>query len=152
MTNQINRQIYGSACGYLSMREHGACELSKKLGKKYPEASNKEIQTVLDFLKAKNFQSDTRYIELLIKSRFNKGYGLNMIRAYVMGKDVDMGLFDQIFCSMNLNLDKSCFEFMDKYAHKDRDKLIRKALNRGFSFDQIKNSLKKLDIENDNMV
>jgi len=152
MTNQINRQLYGSACGYLSMREHGACELSKKLRKKYPEVPEIEIHIVLDFLKAKNFQSDTRYISLLIKSRFNKGYGLNMIRSYVMGKDVDMGLFDQIFCSMNLDLDKTCLEFMDKYAHKDRDKLIRKALNRGFSYDQIKHSLKKLDIEENNMV
>jgi regulatory protein len=149
---EINRQLYGAACAYLAIREHGSKELVKKLTKKYPEANSKEITLVIERLQEKNFQSDKRYTELLIKSRFNKGYGLNMIRAYVLGKDVDMSMFDQIFYSMNLDLDKSCLEFISKFSHKPKDKLMRKALNRGFSFDQVKQSMKKLEIQNEYML
>jgi len=152
MNAKINRQLYGAACAYLAIREHGSRELFKKLKKKYPEVNDNEINSILSLLKEKNFQSDSRYVELLIKSRFNRGYGLNMIRAYVMGKDVDMSLFDNIFHSMNLNLDQTCYDFMNKYKHKDREKLIRKTLNRGFSFDQITSSLKNLDLEKDDVV
>jgi len=152
MVYEINRQLYGAACAYLAIREHGSKELLKKLHKKYPEIQKKEIRALIDFLQEKNFQSDERYLELLIKSRYNKGYGLNMIRAYVMSKDVDMSLFNNIFYSMNLDLDHSCFEFLQKFSHKPSDKLMRKALNRGFSFDQVKRGMKKLEIEKDNML
>ena len=152
MTKPINKQLYGAACSYLAMREHGAVELFKKLKKKYPEVMESEINNLIDFLKDKNFQSDKRYLEMLIKSRYNKGYGMNMIRAYVMNKDVNMNMFDQIFYSLDLDLESSCYSFLEKYSHKDRDKLIRKAVNRGFSYEQVKNNLKKLDNEAKDML
>jgi SOS response regulatory protein OraA/RecX len=54
-------------------------------------------------------------------------------------------MFDQIFYSLDLDLESSCYSFLEKYSNKDRDKLIRKAVNRGFSYEQVKNNLKKLD-------
>ena len=154
MGSQIDKQLYGAACYFLSRREHGFNELKKKLSSKYPEKQQSEIIKVLEFLRDKNFQSDIRYAEMLINSRFKKGYGINYIKGFVINKNVSNIDYLEALESLERDIDfnNSCFEYAKKFRRFDRTKLKRKLVARGFDFSQVNRALNLLDKEDKDML
>jgi regulatory protein len=70
---------YDKALGLLARREHSARELKNKLERRGLDAD--ESAAALESLKAKNFQSDARFGEMLVRSRIHAGYGPRWINA-----------------------------------------------------------------------
>lgn len=60
------------ACGYLVRREHSAWELGRKLENHGPSAA---VERAIGQLQDRGEQSDTRFAEMLCRSRFNNGKG-----------------------------------------------------------------------------
>ena len=139
----MHKQLYSAACGFLAGREHGRSELSKKLVKKFENASSTEIDEVMEFLIRKNFQSDERYAYLLVKSKFAKFYGPAYIKQFAYSKGLSSGYVEQVL--QEFDFDDKCYQFAQKHRDLDRGKLQRKILQKGFSFSQTMRSIKNLD-------
>ena len=70
---------YDKALGLLARREHSARELKSKLARKGLDAA--ESAVALADLQARNYQSDARFGEMLIRTRIAGGYGPRWILA-----------------------------------------------------------------------
>jgi regulatory protein len=70
---------YDKALGLLARREHSARELKSKLARKGLDAD--ASSAALADLQAKNYQSDARFGEMLVRTRIAGGYGPRWILA-----------------------------------------------------------------------
>lgn len=79
--SQSNRQgeAYDKAIAFLARREHSARELKSKLEQRGLDGA--ESAAALAELKAKNYQNDDRFGEMLVRSRLEGGYGARWIVA-----------------------------------------------------------------------
>jgi len=71
--------VHDRALGLLARREHSALELKTKLARRGYAVD--ETTAAIDRLKDQNHQSDTRFAELLARSRAANGYGPRRIFA-----------------------------------------------------------------------
>ena len=70
---------YDKALGLLVRREHSARELKLKLARRGLDRD--ESAAAVEKLRAKDFQSDARFGEMLVRSRIEAGYGARWIVA-----------------------------------------------------------------------
>jgi regulatory protein len=70
---------YDKAIGLLARREHSARELKSKLARKGLDAD--ECAAALADLQAKDYQSDARFGDMLVRTRIAGGYGPRWILA-----------------------------------------------------------------------
>ena len=70
---------YDKALGLLVRREHSARELKSKLARRGLDRA--ETDAALEKLQSKDFQSDARFGEMLVRSRIEGGYGPRWIVA-----------------------------------------------------------------------
>ena len=70
---------YDKALGLLVRREHSARELKTKLARRGLDAD--ESAAALSRLQARDFQSDARFGEMLVRTRIEGGYGARWIVA-----------------------------------------------------------------------
>ena len=70
---------YDKALGLLVRREHSARELKSKLARRGLDRD--EAEAAIEKLQAKDFQSDARFGEMLVRSRIKGGYGPRWIVA-----------------------------------------------------------------------
>jgi len=75
------------ALGLLSRREHSARELERKLGARGVEAT--EARATVDKMREAGWQDDTRFAELLVRSRASAGQGPLRIRAELATHGLD---------------------------------------------------------------
>jgi regulatory protein len=64
---------YEKALGLLARREHSARELKNKLARRGFDADENAV--ALERLQSKDFQSNARFGEMLVRSRIESGYG-----------------------------------------------------------------------------
>jgi regulatory protein len=80
---------YQKALGLLARREHSARELKSKLAQRGFDAD--ENAAALERLQSRDFQSDARFGEMLVRSRIEGGYGPRWIiaelRTHGIGED-----------------------------------------------------------------
>jgi regulatory protein len=76
---EIEPRAYDKALGLLARREHSARELKSKLARKGLDLA--ESAAALADLKAKDYQSDARFGEMLVRTRIAGGYGPRWIIA-----------------------------------------------------------------------
>ena len=98
MSNQTD-DIKDSISRYLSMREHSRKELIDKLSKKYFEMDL--ILQCIDEFSTKNLQSDDRYTESFVRSKYNNHKGPNFISASLKSKGVSESIIDNVLSSYN---------------------------------------------------
>jgi regulatory protein len=128
-----------SAMDSLARREHSRYELLIKLRKKFPEADESLIDSVLDKLHLDNLLSDQRFTEAYVRYRKSRGYGPLYIRHRLKGCRVAHEI-------INEHLDESDPDWVEVLRStlsrkstgsalnlKDRQRLQRFALARGFS-------------------
>jgi len=70
---------YEKALGLLARREHSARELKNKLARRGFDADENAV--ALERLQSKDFQSNVRFGEMLVRSRIEGGYGPRWIVA-----------------------------------------------------------------------
>ncbi len=75
------------ALGLLTRREHSARELARKLGARGVEPA--EARATVDKMREAGWQDDTRFAELLVRSRASSGHGPLRIRAELATHGLD---------------------------------------------------------------
>jgi regulatory protein len=146
MSEEITKKIRHAAITYLARREHSQHELQRKLQTKGYQLDN--IIPVLSQLIEDNYLNETRFSEVLIRSRINKGQGPLRIRQVLQEHGIDPDIFADIFYPDD--------EMWDNLAQMVREKRFGKAkptdlaskakqtrflYGRGFSHNQIRLAL-----------
>ena len=143
--NSIN--LWNKALDILSRREHSSYELKTKL-KKF-ETDEKDLNQIIQKLKASNFVDDRRFATAFIKSKSQSGYGPSYISQYLLKKGISSDLYD--INSLNIDWEFICKDQFEKKRRgkdinfKEREKILRFLAYRGFSYEIIKNALKDYD-------
>jgi len=150
---KIEKLFYNRGLKLLSRREHSRSELKRKLlGKPdLPENSSNLVDSVLDRLTENGYLSETRFSELFIRQRFQKGSGQRDILARLQKRGIDSRLAR-----------KALAEFVEEdevdwYQHAadvlsakfspvsdfetNRDRMIRFLQQRGFNDDEVLHAL-----------
>ena len=139
--------IKNSISRYLSMREHSKLELEEKLLKKYFE-KNLVLRCINEFSE-KDLQSDYRYAESFIRTKFNDHKGEHFIRSSLKSKGISIDVIDKILLEYNYDdwlakaisaLEKKVFK--NNLSETDKKKKQNIFLNnRGFTFKIIDNAI-----------
>ncbi|WP_448247348.1 regulatory protein RecX [Thalassotalea agariperforans] len=138
----MNKDILHQAIGLLSRREHSLKELRQKLSQRGYELA--EINEVLTFLVAENYQSEVRAAESIFRNRVSRGYGWLYIKNELKQKGVSSDIRNSIYQEQDVDwYQQVTATYHKKYAdtevidHKDKAKRMRFLQYRGFSIDEI---------------
>lgn len=135
--------------GLLSRREYAQQELFQKAQSKGFDAQ--VIDAVLSYLKQENYQSDSRYCEMLIRSRIGKLSGVFRIRMELKQKGIPDSLIEQSLEQVDCDwyalakeaAEKKSASFKNKDT-KNKAKLLRFLQGRGFDGEQSRYALESL--------
>ena len=150
MSNKQIDEIKNSISRYLSMREHSKKELIDKLLKK--NFNYESIKICVNYFCEKNLQSDNRYTESFVRSKYNANKGPNFIIASLKNKGVDINLINQSISIYNpSDWEKSALSALEKKIisnkNNDNQDIKRKQklflVRRGFGYKIIETSIKQ---------
>ena len=142
-----SENLWNKALDILSRREHSSYELKTKLKKFEPD--EKDLNELIEKLKASNFIDDERFAALFIKSKAQSGYGPSYIAQYLAKKGISPDLYD--INSLDIDWQSICKDQFDKKRQdkeinfKEKEKILRFLAYRGFSYEIIKSALKEYD-------
>src|SRR3989338_5101884 len=86
-------KAYEAAVRLLSRREHSVYELMNKLGRK--GFSMAECEEALTRCQELGFQSDSRYVQSMLRHRIQQGYGPMRIRQDLQAAGIDPVFIDE---------------------------------------------------------
>lgn len=128
--------IYDSAINLLTIREHSALELSNKLSAKGCEIE--DILPVIKQLQQQNLQSDKRFSEMLIRSRFNQGKGSLFVKNQLKQHNItNYDLDDCDFYQLSSSVRLKKYGIEEPKNYQEKAKQMRFLQSRGFSLDEI---------------
>ena len=158
--NDLNKAI-SSSCRILTIREHSEKQLRLKLEKRAFEKTT--ISACIRFLKEENWLSEERFCNAFIRSRVEKGQGLQRILYELEQQDISRDIIQKQLDVEAIDWQSVCERVLRKkiltnssaaqefshnehgqikmsYGSKSKEKIkIEKFLSyRGFSFDEIK--------------
>ncbi len=105
------KSLTDRALGYLVRREHSARELARKLENHGPSSA---VERVIDQLRECGEQSDTRFAEMLCRSRFNSGKGPVRLLHELKEHRID----DEIISATMLEYEDRWTELADRVRSK----------------------------------
>jgi regulatory protein len=139
----VSSPAYHYALKLLVRREQSAFELHQKLALK--DYSEDEIVDVISTLQTQGYQSDERFAELIVRTRTNQGKGKLLIVVELQKHHIpnpEDYLQDIDFKQLCQQVKNKKFGTQKPKDIKDKQKQMRFLQSRGFSFDEINNSLK----------
>ncbi|MDR1101426.1 MAG: regulatory protein RecX [Clostridiales bacterium] len=133
---------------YLSFRMHTRAELLDKLRKK--DVSPPFCEQALQYFEDEGYIDDFDYAVRFIKDGNNlNGRGPSRIRAQLQEKRIDSATISRAFACANVDFDSELTRVLEKKADtldlsdkKDRDRLIRYLLQKGFKYADIFDKLR----------
>lgn len=132
----------------LARREHSALELKQKLRQR--GFTQQPLEAALAKAQQLGWQSDQRFTESWVKQCLEKGDGVRKIQAQAQQKGISEALLQQVLLAHQPDWHQQCYQRLIKkfgeqppIDQKQRDKMIRHLLQRGFSFDSIKIALQR---------
>lgn len=135
------------AIDLLSRRDHSRQELKQKLLLKGGEAD--VIADVIDWCTDENYQSDSRYCAMLVRSKVNKGYGPAVVSQAAREQGIDRELLTQTLEELEIDwFELALSQYQKKFADKpitdfqDKQKRMGFLQRRGFNSAQIQYALK----------
>lgn len=139
-----------TAMGLLARREHSWHELLGKLKDRHPDFDEHDIlRPVLDQLVADQLQSDQRFVEAYIRYRSTRGDGPLKIAAGLQPRKIDGALLKQSLYETGPDWVELCqqvlqrkFRLDDKPTAAELQRIQRFLMQRGFTGEQIRASLK----------
>lgn len=154
MDNQKSFQkILDRALFLMSLRDHSKTELGRKLKQKFPE-DTEIIENVLEELKRTAIIDDTRFAKIFTEYRLKSSpRGKNLIKQELLKKGIDQEIIADVFENINFNEEELAEELAINKARsfdknidpqKKKEKLMRFLASRGFNFDIILKTIKKL--------
>ena len=135
------------AIDLLSRRDHSRQELAHKLKQK--GGLDDDIQQLLDWCSQENYQSESRYAALLVRSKINKGYGPQYLSQAAREQGISKELLTQTIESLEVDwFALALAQYQKKYGGKpvedfqDKQKRMGYLQRRGFNGAQIQYALK----------
>ena len=86
---ELRSELKRKALDLLSRREHSNHELIEKLRRHAPDAEQEVFDELVSELIDLGYLSESRYAEMLVRSRIAKGYGPSRVRQELQQKRVD---------------------------------------------------------------
>ena len=133
---------------FLARREHSEVELSRKLATRGFDADL--IETTLADLVAENLLSNTRFAELFVYSRFQRGSGPQKIHAELRERGIDDGLINDSIAGYEQQWQELVRQVREKRFgaslpedYKERTRQMRFLQQRGFTPEQISSVFKE---------
>ena len=137
-----NQDIRKKLLDLLSRREHSKYELLTKL--KLRVESNSSLEEEINKLSAENLQSDLRFSESYIRSRYNSGFGPTRIKYDLSVRRVEESVVLNAFNEIDLDwVEKLKKEKIKKYGNSSSEnmqelsKRIKFFTQRGFEREMI---------------
>lgn len=146
MDPEQQAEVRDAALQLLARREHSALELRRKLlQREHPEAV---VATVIAALAAENLLSDARFAEEFVRSRRDKGFGPQRIRAELRQRGVDPTVAESHLQSSAEDWQaRALVQYRKRFGNEpphdlaERGRRYRFLVNRGFTSDQIRRVL-----------
>lgn len=136
------RQI---AVKQLARRDYSCHELKQLLFKKQPDAKETEVDEVLQNLIDQKFLDDSRFVEIYIRSRRNRGYGPIRIAAELKEHRIDpkeyLDTADSIWLEHLIIVRQKRFGASLPTSPQEKARQIRFLQYRGFAVDMIMSSI-----------
>ncbi len=136
-----------AALNLLARREHGRCELQRKLRQR--GHAEQVVEELLDDLAACELQSDRRFAEAYVRYRAAKAYGPLKIGAELGQKGVGRELIDSALNQPEVDWSEILLQWIrrrtglsDEQHFDQRSADYRRVLRRGFSHQQIRQALR----------
>ncbi len=86
---ELRSELKRKALDLLSRREHSNHEMIEKLRRHAPDAEQEVFDELVSELIDLGYLSESRYAEMLVRSRIAKGYGPSRVRQELQQKRVD---------------------------------------------------------------
>lgn len=135
---------------YLAQREHGFNELIQKLVRK--GFTSKWVEQVVQEFSDRDWQSDERYAQVMIKHRIDKGYGQRFIQSECQTKGLCSDLVSRVLDEFNTDWYDIAYRCAERKFglsiaadQKAKMKRYRFLTQRGFSGDIIRAVLDDLN-------
>ena len=132
----------------LEFRNHSTGELKKKLT--IAGAKSEDIDRVIDFLEEYSLINDRDYAKRLALDLQNlKKYGIRRIRLELASKGISPEYIEEAVEELpEIDTDEfvAMVEKRLKGDLKNKDKVIRYFLNKGYSFDMIKSAISDIEV------
>lgn len=146
---------YAKMARICSRKEYAPSDIARKLRRM--ELSEPIVNKIIDRLKKERYIDEKRFIRSYIhdKLRFNK-WGKRKIALSLRQKQLPQELIDELFSeisdasfgeSLQPILEKKWKSVKGRSEYEKRGKLIRYALGRGFSMDEVMACMKKMQID-----
>lgn len=135
----------------LEFRNHSEKEISKKLLQ--AGAKPEDIKKTIDFLKEYHLINDEAYARALAHDlHLLKKYGKNRIKSELYEKGISRDIVEEIMSTFSENEENMLIELVrkrikDDFDKKNKDKIMRYFIYRGYSADEIRNCINSLDQE-----
>lgn len=133
----------------LEFRNHSSGELRKKLS--VAGALNEDIEKVMEFLQEYNLINDRDYAKRLASDLQNlKKYGKRRICSELASKGINQEFIEEAVSELDEIDDDEFLVLVEKrlkgdFEKKNKDRVIRYFLNRGYSFDKIKGAISEIE-------
>jgi len=145
-------QVFSKGIRLLSMREHSAQEITKKLLSKCDKPDL--VYAVVDDLIENNYLSDQRFAESFVRSRQNRGNGPSKIRMELKGKGISTNMInDYLDDASAIWFENAKNQYHKKYGEgpvKDYNTWAKRARfmqSRGFSTEHIQVTIPRVDYD-----
>ena len=139
------KEIRKKAMDFLALRDYGRAELVLKLANKGYKRSI--VEDEVERLTEEGLQSDTRFAEAFVQSRFNQGKGPVRIRSELTQKGIPDGIMDAAIEEASVDwyelagdVREKKFGAMQPVDFKEKARQMRFLQYRGFEQDQIRAS------------
>ncbi len=145
MSDSQNKDCQAAAIRLLSRREHSSKELRRKLLER--DFDFLTIDNTLISLKDENLQSDARFTECYVRSKWNKGVGPVRLRRELCEHEIDdeminACLHDHEWRQLAVEVRQKRFGLALPESFEERAKQMRFLQYRGFNTEQINGAMK----------
>jgi regulatory protein len=138
------------ALRYLARRDYAERELVRKLGQRGVDVE--VAAQLVAGLRDEGLVDDARFAESLCRQKFAAGYGAQRLRAELRQRGVAEALTEEAIRAYQGEWDDAVLAFFRRRANdledeKERARLYRAGLRRGFAHDQVLRALDRLRSE-----
>ena len=135
------------ALNWLSRRDYSEAQLRQRLLRLGGDMAT--VQQVINWCKDNAYLSEQRFVDMLVRSRANRGYGLNYIIQECKQQHILPQQVHQCVAALNIDWFTRASEVYHKKFqgapvadYKEKSKRIAYMLRRGFSHEQIQDLVK----------
>ncbi len=133
----------------LEFRNHSSGELKKKL--KIAGASDEDIEKVIGFLEQYSLIDDREYAKRLALDLKNlKKYGERRIRSELLSRGINSEFIEEAISELPEFEEDELILLVEKrlkgdFEKKNKERVLRYFIGRGYSFDEIKKAIEKIE-------